>query len=190
MGAQAVHPGELVVEFRGADGVAVRQVDRGDPHGARRGRDDAFQVAGLLVAIVAGQAAAHILERALGQDGDAVIGLLAMRHDVVAERLHIGARKGLVHAFQLLQADHVRIGALHEGREVVQPLLDGVHIPRGYPHRVTLACPSHVLHRIFVLGWQAGTRHHPHGCPRCPNPGSRPSTIIASASGPGSGRSR
>ena len=36
MGAQAVHPGELVVEFRRADGVAVRQVDRGDPHGARR----------------------------------------------------------------------------------------------------------------------------------------------------------
>ena len=49
---QPLHPGELVGEFVGADGIAVRQIDRGDAHLAER----RFDVARLLVLVIAGQA--------------------------------------------------------------------------------------------------------------------------------------
>ncbi len=58
-----------------------------------------------------------------------------MDRDVVAGALHLGARKGLVDAFQLLQADHVRLRALEEGEQVFEALLDGVDVPGGDPHR-------------------------------------------------------
>jgi hypothetical protein len=32
-----------------------------------------------------------------------------------------------------------------------------MHMSRGNPHPGTPVFLSHVLHRIFVLGWQAGT---------------------------------
>ena len=73
----------------------------------------------MVVAVVAGQAGRHLVERQLGEDGDAVEGLLAVHGDVVAERLERLAREGLVHAFDLLQADDVGRALLEPGQQVV-----------------------------------------------------------------------
>ena len=48
-----------------------------------------------------------LVEAQLRQDGDAVEALLAVRLDVVAERLDLGARELLVDRLDLLQADDV-----------------------------------------------------------------------------------
>ena len=61
----------------------------------------------MVVGVVAGQPRRHLVERELRQDGDAVEGLLAVDGDVVAERLERLARKGVVDALGLLQADDV-----------------------------------------------------------------------------------
>jgi hypothetical protein len=135
MGDEPVHPGELVGEFRGAERIAVGQVDRGDAHHAAVGRDHAFEVARLLVRRVAGQAPAHVLERALREDRDAVVGLLPVGDDVVARALHLGARKALVDRLQLLEADHVGLGGFQHLQEVVESLLDRIDVPGGDPHR-------------------------------------------------------
>src|SRR3546814_18531227 len=63
----------LVVELLGADRIAVRQVDAGHAEAAN-GR---FDVARVVVAVVAGQAAEHVLQRGLREGGDAAIGRAA-----------------------------------------------------------------------------------------------------------------
>ena len=80
------------------DRVAVGQVERDDAQHALVGREHAFDEAGLLVGIVAGQAAVDLVEAQLRQDRDAVEALLAVRLDMVAERLDLGARKLFVDA--------------------------------------------------------------------------------------------
>ena len=61
------------------------------------------------VVVVAGQPGRDLVERQLGQQRDAVEGLLAVHGDIVAERLERLAREGLVDAFDFLQADDVRL---------------------------------------------------------------------------------
>ena len=71
------------------------------------GRDHRLDVARLDVGVVAGQAAGD-LERALGEDRDAVEPLLPVGLDIVAEVLDLEPRKLLVEALDLLQAERVR----------------------------------------------------------------------------------
>ena len=79
--AQAVEERELEREALGADRGAVRHVHRGDAHAI----DHRLDVARLVVALVARQALAHVLERPLGQDRDAVApARLAAHRDIVA----------------------------------------------------------------------------------------------------------
>ena len=70
-----------------------------------------FQKARLDVVVVAGEARRRLVERQARQQRDAVEALLAMNRDVVAERLDRLARKGLVDAFDFLQADDVGLDA-------------------------------------------------------------------------------
>ena len=66
----------------------------------------------MAVAVVARQAAPHVLQRPLGEDGDAVIGLLAVDLDIVAAVLEFGRREFLIDAFDFLQAGDVGLGFL------------------------------------------------------------------------------
>ena len=62
MGAQPVHPGELVGEFLGADRIAVGQIDGGDDDAADLGLD----IAAVGVVGIAGQADAAQRRRRAG----------------------------------------------------------------------------------------------------------------------------
>ena len=52
-----------------------------------------------------------------------------MNRDIIAQRLQRLARKRLVDAFGLLQADDVGLTLLQPGGEVVDALLDGIDVP-------------------------------------------------------------
>ena len=71
-----------------------------------------------------GQAAADVLERRLGEQGDAVIGLLPVDGDVEAHGLEGVAREGFVDALQLLQAGDVRLRLLEPGGHRVDSRVD------------------------------------------------------------------
>ena len=73
--------------------IAVGRIDRGDPHHALVAGHHRFQIAGMIVAIAAGQARGDVLQRAFGQDRDAVIGLLSVYGAIIAQRLERLARE-------------------------------------------------------------------------------------------------
>src|SRR5690606_14922139 len=83
----------------------------------------------LLVRIVAGQPAIDLIEGQLRQDRDAVEALLAVRLDVIAERLDLEAWKAFVDRLDLLQADDVGIALLQPGEQIVDPGADAVDVP-------------------------------------------------------------
>src|SRR6478735_10166744 len=84
------------------------------------------------VLVVAGQPRLGLVEPELREQGDAVEGLLPMGDHVVAERLDLQPREGLVDAFDLLEADDVRLALLQPGQQQVDPLPDRVHVPGSY----------------------------------------------------------
>ena len=86
------------------------------------------------VLVVAGQPRFGFLERQLRQQRDAVEGLLAVGDDVVAERLDLEPRKGVIDAFDFLQADDVRLALLQPADEMLDPLSDGIDVPRSNTH--------------------------------------------------------
>jgi len=133
-GGQAMHPAELVGVFFGVRRVAVRQVDRGDADHAVTERQHAFQIARLLVALVARQAAPHILQRRAAEDRDAVEGLLPMRLHLPAGGLDLGAREIGIDALDLLQAERVGLGLFQEVEEMAEALPDRIDVPGGDPH--------------------------------------------------------
>ena len=112
MGAQAVEERELEGEALGAERGAVRHVDRGHAHAI----DHRLDVARLVVAGVARQALAHVLERPPGQDRDAVApARLAAHRDIVAAVLERLGRKLLGRDLGLLEQRDV-------GARLIQPL--------------------------------------------------------------------
>jgi hypothetical protein len=87
------------------------------------------------VLVVAGEARLGFLERQLRQQGDAVEGLLAVGNDVVAERLDLEPGKGVVDAFDFLQADDVRRALREPAHQMLDPLSDGIDVPRSNTHK-------------------------------------------------------
>ncbi|MHC2294768.1 hypothetical protein ACVIJW_010638 [Bradyrhizobium barranii subsp. barranii] len=81
------------------------------------------------ILVVAGEARLGLVESELREQSDAVEGLLTVGDHVVAERLDLQPREGLVDAFDLLQADDVRLALLQPGQQQVDPLPDRVHVP-------------------------------------------------------------
>ena len=128
------HPFELVGIFLGSDRIAVGQIEAGDAQHAALERHHAFEEAGMGVLVVAGEARLGLVERQLRQQRDAVEGLLPVGDDVVAERLDLQPREGLVDAFDLLQADDVRLALLSQVSEKVDPLPDRIDVPGGDAH--------------------------------------------------------
>ena len=67
----------------------------------------AFEEAGMRILVVAGKPGLGLVERQLRQQRHAVERLLAVGDDVVAERLDLEPREGVVGAFDFLQADDI-----------------------------------------------------------------------------------
>ena len=133
MGNETVHPAQLVGVFFRRRRVAVGQVQRGDTHHAIAVGHQGFDVAGVLVAFVARQAAHH-LDRALRKNGDAVEGLLAVGLDIVAGGFDFEARESVIRALEFLETHDIRRHLPQIVQEMVCPLADGVDVPGGDAH--------------------------------------------------------
>ena len=132
---QPLHPRELVVVLRPRRRVAVRQVEPAYPDGlALAGHDQRLDPARLLVAVVAGQAAAHVLDRQPRQQRDAVEALLPVGLDAVAHLLDLEARELVVGGLDLLQHDDVGVGVAQPVEQRRQPRLDAVDVEGGDLH--------------------------------------------------------
>ena len=88
----------------------------------------------MVVGVVARQPRRDLVERQLGEHGHAVEGLLPVHRDIVAQRLNRLARKGIVDALGLLQADDVGLPLGQPGGEVINSLLYGIDVPSGDAH--------------------------------------------------------
>jgi hypothetical protein len=132
---QAVHPVELVFELVGADRIAVREIEAGDADDGAVARNHHLHIARMLVGIGAGQAAGDVLERPLGENGDAVEALLAVHGEVVAKLLQRFPRKCLVLAFDLLEAADVGRRFLQPAQQIGEARLDAVDVPCGDLHQ-------------------------------------------------------
>src|SRR5262249_30484492 len=80
----------------------------------------------------------HLVERPLGQDGDAVEALLPVHGAVVAERLEGLGGKRLVGALDLLEAGDLGVRLLEPGNGTVDARLDAVDVPGGDLHGVVI----------------------------------------------------
>jgi hypothetical protein len=81
-----------------------------------------------------GQALAHVLQRELREHGHAVVGLLAVDGDVVAQALEGLGRELLVEALDLLEHGHVGRGRFEPGQDSFQASIDGIDVPGGDAH--------------------------------------------------------
>src|SRR5262249_18283486 len=88
----------------------------------------------MAVGLIAGQSRRHLLERKLGEERDAVEGLLPVHRNIVAERLERLAREGLIHALGLLQDNDVWPPLRKPSGQIVDPLLDGIDVPGRDAH--------------------------------------------------------
>src|SRR5262249_44755256 len=132
---KALHPGELIGELVGAHRIAIGQIEVADAHDAALAGHAHLDVAGVAVAVIARQAAhGDLVERPLGEDGDAVEALLPMHRGVVAELLEGGSREGLGGRLDLLQADDVRVCLLDPRQGNIESGLDAVDVPGGDFH--------------------------------------------------------
>ena len=110
-----------------------RSAGRGRRRGGRAG-DGGLDPAGLLVAVVAGQAAADVLERQPREDRDAVEALLSMGFNVVAHLLDLEPGELVVGRLELLQHHHVGSGVAQPVEQGGQPGLDAVDVEGGDLH--------------------------------------------------------
>ena len=137
------------------DRVAVGQIERDDAQRALVGRENPFDETRLFIDVIARKAAIDLVEAQLRQDCDAVEALLAVRLDVIAQRLDLGARKTFVDRLDFLQADDVGRAFLQPVQQVVDAGADAVDVPGDDFHGMTvsmnrdrrasekrLACPS------------------------------------------------
>ena len=131
MADQPIHEGELVGIFLGPDRIAVRQVDAGDPHDAARRRDHALDDSAPVRRRDRRARPRATSNGRLDEDRDAVEPLLPVQRDIVAQRLDLGARKRLVDAFDLLQAQRVGARLLEIVEQMRQPLADRIDVPGG-----------------------------------------------------------
>ena len=105
------------------------------------------------VLVVAGEARFGLVERQFRQQRDAIEGLLAVGDDVIAERLDLQPREGLVDAFDFLQADDVRRAFLQPGQQMLEPLPDRIDVPGGNTHEMIRIVTTH-----FRLQWHTMCR--------------------------------
>ena len=136
--AQFFHPRQLVGEFRPRMGIAVGQVQTGDPHA----RDIGFEIARLfLVTLIrAGNAepAPHFGEGVAGlcvdEDRHSVEALLPVPDRAVSQRFEIGGGKAIVLRLDFLQAGDRRPRFGEPFQQTRAARLDAVDVEGGDFH--------------------------------------------------------
>lgn len=149
---QPLHPAQLVIVFLARARIAVRQVKSGDGDAG----DIGFDIAGLFVAVVAGQADAHRIGLLQAQQRDAVVALLAMDMHVIAQRLEFQQREVAVLAFDFLQHQHIGPGLAHPVDGIGQPGLDRIDVPGGDAHGRCVRWQRSCRSRSWMRRWGCG----------------------------------
>src|SRR5262245_9991245 len=88
----------------------------------------------MIIAVAAWKLCLLLIDRKFRQDGGAVVALLPMEGEIVAERLEFEAREGMVLAFGLLEERHIGRGLLEPVDHGLDPGLDAVNVPGGDEH--------------------------------------------------------
>lgn len=133
MNRQAFEPGKLVVELWSRLRIAVGEIDATDENAGNRG----FDVAGVRVVAVTWQLhAGHDGFGAAREDSHTVPGLLTPPNRLISGVADGFGLEFAVGAFQLLQANDIRRGAVQPLQEVGQPAIDVVDVEGGDFHRV------------------------------------------------------
>ena len=140
---QPIHPPQLVVVFVRFRRIAVGQIDRCNPYRGPRGRNLGFEKPSVVVVGITRQPGRNGIDPQAGEDRHAIEGLLAVNGDVVSKGFEGCARKCGIDAFRFLQADDIRLAFLDPGDEIVETLVDRIHVP-------SLQCASPPL----VCVWQ------------------------------------
>ena len=128
---QRGEPVELVGVFFAADLLPVRHVGADDAQITDSRRDQAFLRVGVMRV-----AANDVGERRAGEQGDAVVGFLPGKSDVVASGLDLGLREVVILELGLLQADHVGLCGRQPVQQLRQANLEGINVPGGEFHGV------------------------------------------------------
>jgi len=156
MSFQALHPGKFVVIFRPGCRIAVRKIEPANAHwgyGARiirRRHHQGFNIARLLVCIIARQAAHHIIEGMLGEKCHAVIRFLPMNLDVVAAVFKLMEGEFFIHAFDFLQDRDIGRGFIEPFENTGQAGIDRVDVECGKFHEAGLSAICFTRVRAFL----------------------------------------
>ena len=139
MGREAIHPGELVFEFRSGLRVAVRRVERRYKHAVHRSLD----VARLRVVRIAGQFGAR--EDGVSparENGNAVPRFLATPDRAITRFLDRRFGEFTIRSLQLLKAHHIGLGRAQPGEKIGQPLVNVVDVEGGNFHDTRTSPPG------------------------------------------------
>src|SRR5574343_876798 len=126
---QRVEPAQFVVVFVAAYRLTVGHVGADDAGVTDRAADQALLFVGEMRV-----AADDVMNRLAGEQGDAVVGLLAGEGDLVAGRLDFGARKIVVFELQFLQAQGIRLRRSEPVEQVRQAHLQRIDVPGSDLH--------------------------------------------------------
>ena len=131
---QALHPAELIIEFRAGLRIAVGQIDAGDAHALHI----RLQIAAMLVLRLAFQAPTYLDGAfAAREDGDAVESLLPVPDHAIAGVFDILDREGFVAGLDFLKAGDVGPRFVQPFQQARQARLDAVDVEGGDAHGLT-----------------------------------------------------
>ena len=119
------HPGKLIGELLGTDGIAVGEIDVDDPDSL----DNNFKEAGVAILLVAGEGGCDGFDRVAGKNSDAVVGLLGDGGRLVSQGAEVVGRE--ISTLQFLKQEDVGILRGQEGRNVIEAGADGIDVPAG-----------------------------------------------------------
>src|SRR5690349_1901466 len=125
---QPLHPLQFIVEFLGADRIAVWQIDRRDDQAAGLG----FDVAAMRIVGIARKA--HATERRrvpFGEDRNAVETLLPVPDRAISGGLDVADRQRFIGALQLLETNDIWLLTRQPFEQARHARADAVDVERG-----------------------------------------------------------
>src|SRR5271166_3333764 len=134
----ALHPAQLVPELFRAHLAPVREVGAHHANAAHPRADHA----GLRIIVTVAKALLDLRQWLMRENGDAIVGALAVHSRLVAKRLEGRAREVVVCGLQLLKADEFRLLPREPCQEPRLAGPHGVQVPGGDPHRPDSSSPT------------------------------------------------